>query len=154
MTFFFESTFLRNIFLFLRPFIFPPSSYIRYRPAMASWRATFAPLFRRSVPRLSESFGANSCWITSRSLLLPNKFGSSNVVVVLNSVRFMASYERKKPHVNIGIKFHPSPISGTSRADVFFFSCNDRYNWACRSRESQWLIAFNWRAKNGETTIF
>ncbi|CUS09735.1 unnamed protein product, partial [Tuber aestivum] len=69
---------------------------------MASWRAIFAPLFR-SAARLSESFAANSCRISSK---YPPSRKSNASSPIIGSIRSMATYERKKPHVNIGTIGH------------------------------------------------
>lgn len=82
---------------------FPHSLYL---PAMASWKASFAPLLR-SAARLSETITANNTAFSCKfSLQLSSswsplsRYNVSNPI--LTSVRRMASYERKKPHVNIG----------------------------------------------------
>ncbi|CAZ83776.1 unnamed protein product [Tuber melanosporum] len=69
---------------------------------MASWRAIFAPLFR-SAARFSESFAANSCRVSSKYPLSRKSNVSSPII---SSIRSMATYERKKPHVNIGTIGH------------------------------------------------
>jgi hypothetical protein len=56
---------------------------------MASWRATFAPLVR-SIARLPSSFIAKES----------NAFSCKTPIAT--AVRQMATFERKKPHVNIG----------------------------------------------------
>ncbi|KAI5816063.1 P-loop containing nucleoside triphosphate hydrolase protein [Pyronema omphalodes] len=63
---------------------------------MASWRATFAPLVR-SVTRLSESFISSQSHVSCKA---------ASAVARATSIRSMATYQRTKPHVNIGTIGH------------------------------------------------
>ncbi|KAL7270013.1 translation elongation factor Tu [Rhizina undulata] len=76
---------------------------------MASWRAAFAPLFRGAT-RLSESF---TCKNT------PTVIRQNNVSrPVLNANRSMATFNRQKPHVNIGTIGHVDHGKTTLTASI------------------------------------
>lgn len=85
----------------------PTSVYIAH--TMASWKASFAPLFRGAA-RLTESLTASNAAFSCKSSLKNSPWKCNTSSPTLTPIRRMASYKREKPHVNIGeyLRFSPS----------------------------------------------
>ncbi|KAH8148378.1 uncharacterized protein LAJ45_07479 [Morchella importuna] len=72
---------------------------------MASWKASFAPLFRGAA-RLTESLTASNAAFSCKSSLKNSPWKCNTSSPTLTPIRRMASYKREKPHVNIGTIGH------------------------------------------------
>lgn len=101
----------------------PPTSPVPLQDTvMASWRATVAPLLRSSIARLPAI--AQQC----------NAYVSCTVSkpTIGAQIRSMATFERKKPHINIG----KSQLSIDAVSEkVIQVLTGSRNHWSRRSRK-------------------